>query len=202
MLLCWLFLICLLMFRNRLICWYARTAHWTREPQLHSFLIHFLLVPFYLCLRSLSVQTQINHSFFISVQTQINHWVTVSYFLWRTCTCRPPPIIYDANEVKQWVEARKKNYPTSVNVNKVHACTVLLLGLTNFMSAWKEPLLTSFLYTPKCRSCLRWNQIMKTRTEMPNCDVRLSYICYYEFMIMMYLSFLKGNGIGLALNDF
>lgn len=31
---------------------------------------------------------------------------------------KPPPIIYDANEVKQWVEARKKNYPTSVNVNK------------------------------------------------------------------------------------
>ncbi|KAG8078264.1 hypothetical protein GUJ93_ZPchr0007g3515 [Zizania palustris] len=29
-----------------------------------------------------------------------------------------PPIIYDANEVKQWVEARKKNYPTSVNINK------------------------------------------------------------------------------------
>ncbi|GJN17378.1 hypothetical protein PR202_gb04439 [Eleusine coracana subsp. coracana] len=26
-----------------------------------------------------------------------------------------PPIIYDANEVKQWLEARKKNYPTSVN---------------------------------------------------------------------------------------
>lgn len=29
-----------------------------------------------------------------------------------------PPICYDTNEVKQWVEARKKNYPTSVNVNK------------------------------------------------------------------------------------
>ncbi|CAL4973473.1 unnamed protein product [Urochloa decumbens] len=29
-----------------------------------------------------------------------------------------PLIIYDANEVKQWVEARKKNYPTSVNINK------------------------------------------------------------------------------------
>ncbi|XP_062181081.1 uncharacterized protein LOC133885382 [Phragmites australis] len=29
-----------------------------------------------------------------------------------------PPTIYDANEVKQWVEARKKNYPTSVNINK------------------------------------------------------------------------------------
>ncbi|KAM0852529.1 hypothetical protein ACQ4PT_051699 [Festuca glaucescens] len=29
-----------------------------------------------------------------------------------------PPIIYDQNEVKQWVQARKKNYPTSVNVNK------------------------------------------------------------------------------------
>ncbi|CAO1946364.1 unnamed protein product [Urochloa humidicola] len=29
-----------------------------------------------------------------------------------------PPIIYDASEVKQWVEARKKNYPTSVNINK------------------------------------------------------------------------------------
>lgn len=29
-----------------------------------------------------------------------------------------PSIIYDANEVKQWVEARKKNYPTSVNINK------------------------------------------------------------------------------------
>ncbi|TVU36587.1 hypothetical protein EJB05_18525, partial [Eragrostis curvula] len=29
-----------------------------------------------------------------------------------------PPIIYDANEVKQWLEARKKNYPTSINVNK------------------------------------------------------------------------------------
>ncbi|CAM0883117.1 unnamed protein product [Alopecurus aequalis] len=29
-----------------------------------------------------------------------------------------PPIIYDPNEVKQWVHARKKNYPTSVNINK------------------------------------------------------------------------------------
>uniref|UniRef100_A0ACD5W1I4 Uncharacterized protein n=1 Tax=Avena sativa TaxID=4498 RepID=A0ACD5W1I4_AVESA len=29
-----------------------------------------------------------------------------------------PPIIYDPNEVKQWVQARKKNYPTSVNVDK------------------------------------------------------------------------------------
>nr|CAB3478649.1 unnamed protein product [Digitaria exilis] len=29
-----------------------------------------------------------------------------------------PPIIYDANEVKQWLEARKKNYPTSTNINK------------------------------------------------------------------------------------
>ncbi|XP_040378163.1 LOW QUALITY PROTEIN: probable ADP-ribosylation factor GTPase-activating protein AGD14 [Oryza brachyantha] len=29
-----------------------------------------------------------------------------------------PPIIYDANEVKQWLEARKKNYPSSVNINK------------------------------------------------------------------------------------
>ncbi|EEE55572.1 hypothetical protein OsJ_03849 [Oryza sativa Japonica Group] len=29
-----------------------------------------------------------------------------------------PRIIYDANEVKQWLEARKKNYPTSVNINK------------------------------------------------------------------------------------
>ncbi|KAF0892115.1 hypothetical protein E2562_013492 [Oryza meyeriana var. granulata] len=29
-----------------------------------------------------------------------------------------PPIIYDANEVKQWLEARKKNYPTSVNIKK------------------------------------------------------------------------------------
>ncbi|CAO2197190.1 unnamed protein product [Urochloa humidicola] len=29
-----------------------------------------------------------------------------------------PPIIYDANEVKQWIEARKKNYPTSVNIKK------------------------------------------------------------------------------------
>lgn len=28
------------------------------------------------------------------------------------------PIVYDANEVKQWVEARKKNYLTSVNINK------------------------------------------------------------------------------------
>ncbi|KAG0539867.1 hypothetical protein BDA96_03G359100 [Sorghum bicolor] len=31
---------------------------------------------------------------------------------------KPPRIIYDANEVKRWVEARKKNYPTSVNVHK------------------------------------------------------------------------------------
>ncbi|KAI5003311.1 hypothetical protein ZWY2020_030471 [Hordeum vulgare] len=29
-----------------------------------------------------------------------------------------PPIIYDKNEVKQWVQARKKNYPTRANVNK------------------------------------------------------------------------------------
>ncbi|KAM0898386.1 hypothetical protein ACQ4PT_021980 [Festuca glaucescens] len=29
-----------------------------------------------------------------------------------------PPIIYDQNEVQQWLQARKKNYPTSVNVNK------------------------------------------------------------------------------------
>uniref|UniRef100_A0A0D9V721 FMR1-interacting protein 1 conserved domain-containing protein n=1 Tax=Leersia perrieri TaxID=77586 RepID=A0A0D9V721_9ORYZ len=29
-----------------------------------------------------------------------------------------PPIIYDAKEVKQWLEARKKNYPTSANINK------------------------------------------------------------------------------------
>jgi hypothetical protein len=36
------------------------------------------------------------------------------------CMCRRPLIIYDANEVKQWLEARKKNYPTSVNVNKVN----------------------------------------------------------------------------------
>ncbi|WVZ68448.1 hypothetical protein U9M48_017385 [Paspalum notatum var. saurae] len=28
------------------------------------------------------------------------------------------PIVYDANEIKQWVEARKKNYPTKVNINK------------------------------------------------------------------------------------
>jgi hypothetical protein len=33
-----------------------------------------------------------------------------------------PRIIYDANEVKQWLEARKKNYPTSVNINKVNVC--------------------------------------------------------------------------------
>lgn len=35
-------------------------------------------------------------------------------------TCRRPRIIYDKNEVKQWVQARKKNYPTSVNINKVN----------------------------------------------------------------------------------
>ncbi|KAM3333256.1 hypothetical protein ACQJBY_028392 [Aegilops geniculata] len=29
-----------------------------------------------------------------------------------------PPIIYDKKEVKQWVQARKKNYPTSANINK------------------------------------------------------------------------------------
>ena len=35
--------------------------------------------------------------------------------------------------------------------------------------------------------------MMKTRTKMPSYDVRLSYICYYEFMIMMYLLIFKGK---------
>lgn len=64
--------------------------------------------------------------------------------------CRRPPIFYDANEVKQWLEARKKNYPTTVNINKVNVHTyVFLLDLGNFMSARKEHLLTAYLIMQK-----------------------------------------------------
>jgi hypothetical protein len=105
-------------------------------------------------------------------------------------SCRRPPIIYDQNEVKQWLQARKKNYPTSVNVNKVNVyINVFYLDLSNSMWTWKDRLLTADILTQKLTQSQLDDQKKDEDAQMRR------QVSHTSFVIHIFLSlYFKGEG--------
>lgn len=72
----------------------------------------------------------------------LDHLICYQFCIDLVYTCRRPPIIYDKKEVKQWVQARKKNYPTSANINKVNVYTFMFFISTGQLYVNMEEALT------------------------------------------------------------